>query len=521
MAVISGQTPFSVPMPVDVKRRVVVKFRPVVRMPYSSDADERLGEHLGNAWAGLKATYPGIRLDPYFSTLSESTLRNSTQRKTRVEGAPLPANFTQYYGIECPPGVEPEVIARAISSLPAVEIAYVEAGPVPPPLNPADDPLSVSEAYLDAAPSGIDARYVWNSVDGSGIGFVDMEQGWTLSHEDLAAANITVISGVSQAYHGHGTAVLGEVVAVDNTRGGIGIAANASARVVSQWRTASTYNTAEAILSAANAMSYGDVLLLEAQTSYPGYSYVPVEVEQAVFDAIQYATSQGVIVVEAAGNGSVDLDTFMDASGKFILNRSSSDFRDSGAIMVGAASSAAPHQRLSFSNYGSRVDCFGWGENIRTCGDGWTGTATNAYTSSFGGTSGASPIVSGAALLLQSWRSSRGLTRYSPATMRTALGRTNTNTPSANPSVDRIGVMPNLKGIIDRQSRFLWMGPLAWAWMILVGALLITPGGTLCIKCGPQDPGYIGGVVVNVLAVVSIILGIAGLVNANRARAGR
>ena len=32
-------------------------------------------------------------------------------------------------------------------------------------------------------------------VDGAGIGFVDMEQGWNLNHEDMAAANITIISG--------------------------------------------------------------------------------------------------------------------------------------------------------------------------------------------------------------------------------------------------------------------------------------------------------------------------------------
>jgi subtilisin family serine protease len=107
-------------------------------------------------------------------------------------------------------------------------------------------------------------------TDGAGIRFIDLERGWTLNHEDLAAAGITIMSGVNQDFHGHGTAVLGEVVAVDNTRGGVGIAPGATGRVVSQWRNASTYNTAAAILSAANGMSAGDVLLLEAQTSFNG-----------------------------------------------------------------------------------------------------------------------------------------------------------------------------------------------------------------------------------------------------------
>ncbi|MGZ8946914.1 MAG: S8 family serine peptidase [Methylococcaceae bacterium] len=84
----------------------------------------------------------------------------------------------------------------------------------------------------------------------------------------------------------------------------------------------------------------------------------------------------------------------------------------SGAIMVGAAGSTVPHQRLSFSNFGSRIDCFEWGQNVDTCGDGWTGTATNLYTTSFGGNSGASPIIAGAALLLQSWWIKQNNNRY-------------------------------------------------------------------------------------------------------------
>jgi len=400
-----------------------------------------------------------------------------------------------------------------------VETAYVEAGPVPPPVNPSDDPRNVNQNYEDAAPTGIDARFAWGYADGSGIGFVDCEQGWTLNHEDLAAAGISIISGVNSSYTGHGTSVLGEVVAVDNAIGDVGIAPHASARVVSQFRTASTYNTAEAILSAVSVMSDGDVLLLEAQTtSSTASGYVPVEVEQATFDAIQYATSQGIVVVEAGANGSVDLDTYTDAGGKAILNRSSADFRDSGAILVGAASSSVPHQRLSFSNYGSRIDCYAWGDTIDTTGDGWTGNSTNVYTSSFGGTSGATPIVTGAALLVQSWRVRIGQPRYSPDEMRSLLSDSKLNTASANPSTDHIGVMPDLKAIISRKVWPWWWVYLAWVWIIIIGGLMITPGGTWCIKCGPGDPGYIGDTVINVLGIVSIAIGIVGLAASVRSR---
>ena len=117
---------------------------------------------------------------------------------------------------------------------------------------------------------------------------------------------------------------------------------------------ADNYNTAEAIPSAAGVMQSGDVLLLEAQTTSSTMAgYLPVEVEQATFDAIQYATSNGIIVVEAGGNGSNDLDNYKDSNNKAILNRSSADFRDSGAIMVGAASFTAPHSRLGIGAYES------------------------------------------------------------------------------------------------------------------------------------------------------------------------
>ncbi|WP_306894747.1 S8 family peptidase [Agromyces albus] len=387
-------------------------------------------------------------------------------------------------------------VAKDLGARDGIRSAYVEGGPTPPPVNPGDDPRSGDQGYLDAAPEGIGARWAWTRTDGSGVGFVDLEQGWTLNHEDLAAAGITIISGVSNAYTGHGTAVLGEVVAVDNARGGLGSAPEASARVVSQWRTSTSYSTAAAIVSATDAMSPGDVLLLEAQTTMSHWSgYLPVEVEDAVFDAIRDAVDAGIVVVEAGGNGGNDLDAYTDAAGRHILNRDDPDFRDSGAIMVGAGSSWAPHSRLGFSNHGSRIDCYGWGEGIDTTGDGWTGTSTTEYTSWFGGTSGASPIVAGAALLLQSWRRAATGTTMWPGTVRSWLSA-NFNTPSADPAVDRIGVMPNLQEIfaaIERTDRFRPFQDeyLEWGY-ILFGILDDAPGVIWVPGRGPVpvDPDW-------------------------------
>jgi hypothetical protein len=237
-------------------------------------------------------------------------------------------------------------------------------------------------------------------------------------------------------------------------------------------------------------MNPGDILLLEAQSSYPGYgkNYLPVEVYQAPFDAIVAATAAGIIVVEAAGNGGNDLDAFTDSAGKQILNRQSADFRDSGAIMVGAASSAVPHTRMDFSNYGSRIDSFGWGQNVDTCGG--SGAGTTDYTSNFGGTSSASPIVAGAAVLLQSWRQAMGASLFDPATMRSLLSSTTLNTASANPSTDRIGVMPDLKAIIRSYEKPL--DPNRWAAIIYILFGVVEGGGGVGWRPGgppiPIDP---------------------------------
>jgi hypothetical protein len=58
--------------------------------------------------------------------------------------------------------------------------------------------------------------------------------------------------------------------------------------------------------------------------------------------------------------------------------------------------------------------------------------------------------VAGAAVLLQSFGQSRG-DRYMPSKMRALLSDTETNTASSSPANDRIGVMPNLRGIIDAE----------------------------------------------------------------------
>ena len=258
----------------------------------------------------------------------------------------------------------------------------------------------------------------------------DVEYSWNQDHEDLIAAkNVPLLVGPGQeAYNpkglgstNHGTAVLGEMIGTDNVFGIKGISHAAeiglAPEMVQNTTTNETYQArADAICLAMNDGKPGDVILLEMQTSPLSACGIdgcgagdqtncgPAELNQDVWDATKTAVGNGRVVVAAGGNGSFNLDD-PDCGGKW--DRSSPNFKDSGAIIVGAGGSGFAdgnnaREKLSFSSYGSRFDVQGWGETIYTAGygDAYSGGADNTntwYTDSFSGTSGASPIVAAAA----------------------------------------------------------------------------------------------------------------------------
>ncbi len=353
----------------------------------------------------------------------------------------------------------PDEVAKRLTGTDGVEFAYAEMVVSDPVVNAGNDPFNAQQGYLDAAPTGIDARWAWTQAggEGQGVGVVDLEQGWRLGHEDLAGKAPTLIfnsnrDGAGSYVGNHGTAVMGEIAADDNTVGVVGIAPSlASLRATSHWDGATALHVADAAVAAMPTMSAGDVLLLEVQR---GAALLPTETDVADYDALRLATARGVIVVEAAGNGNNDLDAWTDGAGRFRLRRGHADFRDSGAIMVGASRSAVvggtAHERAGFSNFGNRVDCYAWGENVATCGYGDLSPTAGPdadYTATFNGTSSASPIVVGAAVLTQSlYRTATG-TRLSPGQMRNILSNPANGTPQGTGVAGAIGVMPNVRRI--------------------------------------------------------------------------
>jgi hypothetical protein len=400
----------------------------------------------------IKETRPMIR------ALAPEKILELEKQAARTKLPPL-HSLTSYWKLDvrhCPE--KSEEIVKRFGALDEVEVAYRELEATDPAVNPADDPYNANQNYQDAAPIGIDARWAWTQPngEGAGVGFVDLEQGWFLNHEDFASKSPTLLygdnrDGVDGYVGNHGTAVLGEVIADDNTIGVVGIAPSVSSvNVTSHWDTGSdsSGNVADAIAGALPTLQIGDVLLLEIQKGL-----LPTETDAADFDAIRLAVALGTVVVEAGGNGSFDLDSYTDGGGNFVLNRGSADFRESGAIMVGAALSPLPHNRANFSNFGSRVDCYAWGENVVTAGygdlDNGGGDNNKTYTSGFNGTSSASPIVSGAALIVQGvYKTSMG-SPLPPLQMRALLSDPTTGTAQGGGVPGNIGVMPDLRSIIE------------------------------------------------------------------------
>jgi subtilisin family serine protease len=391
----------------------------------------------------------GMRIEPMFDDAARAS-HDDRARWLVVTAATAGADADVADEIAADPAVEEAFVAPHIDLPTAgdpfetVDPQLIEQGLIGPPLDGESCPITTPsfetyQGYLMPAPQGIDASAAWQRGHrGAGVWFADIEGGWNAAHEDLPGARIEHAGGIpidDRSWRAHGTAVLGEVVGVDNGKG------------VERVFTSSIGGTTVggAIDAAAARLRAGDVLLIELQGQGPRGRYLPVEYWDDAYDAIRAATARGVIIIEAAGNGGENLD-HKAYKGKFDRSQ-----RDSGAIMVGAGGPARDgwhdRERLDFSNYGSRVDVQGWGRKVATldygdlqrCDD---TSASRHYTDEFSGTSSASPIVAGAAVILEGVARARGRVPLSPTTLRALLRET--GTPQAGDTERHIGPRPDL-----------------------------------------------------------------------------
>jgi serine protease len=346
--------------------------------------------------------------------------------------------------------------ARAIDVLntsPLVEIAIPVPMLEPASFTPPDyQPIQGYEN--PAAYGGFNAESVWSAFDihGEGVQVCDIEWDFNANHCDFP--NVQILGNAPLGnYLDHGTAVLGAMVSLNNGIGTTGIAHGVDAV---KFASLDSNGVESAILLATNNMPAGSVILLEVQSSGPNGegAWVPVEWYEPRYNAVLYAVGNDMIVCEAAGNGSQDLDSSIYSKG----NGGHYPFlpeNDSGAIMIGAGGaygtcgwSEGSKERLPYSNYGSRVDLQGWGECVMTTGygDAWDELDCD-YTSTFSGTSSATPIVAGACLLIQSYAVNNLGGPLLPEEMRSLL--IETGQAQVNPSTGHIGPLPDAYAAIN------------------------------------------------------------------------
>lgn len=409
------------------------------------------------------AKYPKIAVERLFHSTEEGKLDDYVARGERLSGIDM-ADLNNYYmfrinGIN----MDPVGMLEELLDIGLVQTCYYE--PIAEPATCGSDPAPTtpvwlsSQNYREPAPLGIDIDYAWahDPVYGNGVSsywWLDLEWGWCETHEDYPS-NFTIRnppdSGVADDYN-HGTAVVGVVSSCDDGKGMVGLTPECkpNARVVSNHP-----NTADALTTiGVSDLITGETYLIEmhAQGPDPGttcpcncsqFRYIAMEYWTANYDAILVNSGNGRICVEAAGNGSMDLD-WAGYGGAFDLG-----VRDSQAIIVGASTSDSTHDPSCFTNHGSRISAYGYGENVYTTGYGGLFNQAGCdqdYTSTFGGTSSASPIVTGAAISLNLIHWNQEGSYPSPTLLRSRL-QTH-GTPQSSDLSREISVLPNMKGIL-------------------------------------------------------------------------
>jgi len=315
----------------------------------------------------------------------------------------------KYLDLHFPPGADVKAIVQKLNQLPEVEKAIEMPTAIPPNAIPSDPLIgSTDQVSVDPA-TGLEhewyvfrcaADQAWASASGFNVIIADIDFGFLTSHQDLVAnldlshahnavdgsANVSVGGSID-----HGTGVMGLAAAAANGMGMAGFAFSASLWPIQANQGAGASLPGDSFANAIAWVSSQDtggkrlIINLEVQTgNFGNYEMVPA-VNQAIRDAI----AQGIVVCVAAGNG--DKDAGVGDDGLPIT--------PTGSILVGATQyDPSQNVRASFSNFGSRIVVSAPGDSSHdvTCST----SSDDSYRNGFGGTSGATPKISGTVALM-------------------------------------------------------------------------------------------------------------------------
>ena len=389
--------------------------------------------------------------------LDDATLDRLLANERAATGRVAPdPRFDAYVTLSA--GTDLQGLIASLGELDGVVMVGRAPTPVAPPKAaasmPAEDHESLQNYLRPSANGGIGAIPAWSlGLSGAGVAMCDIEYDFDENHCDLPPIEILGFDPVSPFGDAHGTAVFGEMISLDDGEGTKGIAHGATEIYFSPQYNGSTNDIGAAVYRATAAMPEGSVIVLEVQIGGPNGEYVPMEWWPPYYDAVVNAIANGMVVVQAAGNGGENLDDPIYATGNFGHHPFLAE-NDSGSIIVGAGAAypscwgVSARGKLSFSNYGSRVNLQGYGNCVATLAYGdLENTESCDFTATFSGTSSATPIVSGACMLVQEF--ARDLLGRNLGCQEIRELLADTGRPQTNASNGNIGPLPDVMAALD------------------------------------------------------------------------
>jgi subtilisin family serine protease len=304
-----------------------------------------------------------------------------------------------------------------------------------------NDPLFNAQDQWDMY--RISAPNAWGYTEGSAsINIAIIDTGLDVTEGDFGGSKVTyaeeVLNGVTtvgttaaQDQDGHGTNVAGiAAAATNNAFGFAGVGFNASLQAYRIFPTpvAPLYtsdpnygtNTADEAQAIYDAIKNGAKVINLSLGAPPLDSQGDVGFDQTEYTAVEYAISQGVAVVAAAGNEAAGVLDF-PAAYQGVISVGATDVNDNNTNpnLTPTYASSLPDTVASYSNYGPGLSVVAPGGDPSSATDGdllhWI---TNAYSTTvadpsqqcsgnpclaqIAGTSQATPHVSGAAALMLS-----------------------------------------------------------------------------------------------------------------------
>ena len=387
--------------------------------------------------------------DGYTNQLS----RTIAVKSKTVTATDLTKDLKRIYRITFSETINPEMLARKLSSIPGVEYAephyirrihtvpnddYINKYQTYHNFNDAWDISTGSTSVVIAIIDGgvnyhhedLDGKNWVNSneapdngIDDDGNGYVDDYYGWDFWQSGYTYAAIQQDNTPIAEYSYHGTHVAG--IAAAETGNGLGISGTGYNTLYMPIKVGGVEDDPETDDDESDMIGFGYDGILYATAmgadvincSFGGPDYSATEAY-----IVKFATDFGALVVASSGNSATDLPSYPAAY--------------TGVLSVGSVETS--DMLASYSNYGYSVDVLATGSSIYSAA-GYTNDGYGAST----GTSMSAPVVAGLAGLIKAEHADWSARRIG-AQIRATSNRINTNSYLyGNGAIDAAAALTN------------------------------------------------------------------------------